>query len=51
MNTSLIRLACTRGTDTFGLTILARNVRHALVLAKRLLAESGYTAHPLPSKG
>lgn len=50
MSTVMVRLACTRGKDTFGLTLQARNTKHALVLAKRLLDGSGYSVHPLTNK-
>lgn len=46
MDLVLIRLACKRGTDTFGLTLLAKNTRHALNKAKMLLEGSGYSVYP-----
>lgn len=42
-----IRLACVRGADTFGLTILAKNIRHALSKAKHYLEGSGYMIYPI----
>jgi hypothetical protein len=47
---TLFHLACTRGADTFGLSITAWNVKQALKRAKEMLDGSGYSVYPLPNK-
>ena len=46
----MFKLACVRGTETFGLTISAPNVKTALARAKKMLSESGYSVYPLGAK-
>lgn len=42
MKISLHNLVCVRGREVFGLSLWAYNTKHALKLAKSLLAGSGY---------